>query len=248
MRYFVELSYRGTAYHGWQNQPNAISVQEVLEKAFGTLLGRELSLVGAGRTDTGVHARLMVAHFDFDEEIDEIELCYRLNAFLPEDISIGKIFRVRDDAHARFSAELREYNYFVHQEKDPFLSGYSHFFKPKLDLELMNSAAESLLSHRNFKCFSRSNTDVKTYNCDVKTAKWIQEGYRLTFTISADRFLRNMVRAVVGTLLDVGLKKMSLTEFMEVLQSEDRSQAGASVPAHGLYLTGIEYPQSILIS
>ena len=245
MRFFIDLSYKGTAYHGWQNQPNAITVQEVLEKALSTLLGEQLSVVGAGRTDTGVHALQMIAHFDYSE-LDTEQLAYKLNAFLPADISVQSVRQVPDDAHARFHALSREYKYYIHQKKDPFLTDSSYFFKPDLDVKAMNKAAEMLLDHKDFKCFSRSNTDVKTYHCDVDAAVWEQKGYELTFSIKANRFLRNMVRAVVGTLLDVGQHKMSLDDFRSVLDSDDRSKAGASVPAHGLFLTRIKYPESMM--
>ncbi len=246
MRFFIDLSYNGKAYHGWQIQPNAISVQEVMETALSTLSGQKVSIVGAGRTDTGVHARQMVAHFDLDNEIDTLQLAYRINAFLPEDISVREIYPVKDEAHARFDAEQREYKYYMHQLKDPFLTDTSYYFKPELNHDLMNEAASHLLNHRNFKCFSRSNTDVKTYNCDVRSASWKKEGIQLVFTISADRFLRNMVRAVVGTLIEIGQGKMSMEEFKTVLKSENRSMAGPSVPAYGLFLTRITYPESII--
>ena len=245
MRYFIDLSYKGTAYHGWQIQPNAVTVQETIEKALSALLGDDVSIVGAGRTDTGVHARQMFAHFDFDEINEPDQLVYRLNAFLPEDISISTIEQVNNQAHARFDALSREYKYYIHQFKDPFLADRSYFFKPSLDIEKMNSCTSLLLDHKNFKCFSRSHTDVKTYNCDVKSAGWERNDHELVFTIEADRFLRNMVRAVVGTLIEVGQGKMTETEFKTVLDSEDRSQAGPSAPAHGLFLTRIEYPDSI---
>ena len=247
MRYFIELSYKGTAYHGWQNQPTDISVQEMIEKALSTLLKQEIKIVGAGRTDTGVHAKMMVAHTDLPEQIKPDQLIYKMNSFLPRDISIHDIRPVKEDAHARFDAISRSYQYHISRAKDVFSIETAYYYKQDLDLELMNKIATILLDHRNFKCFSRSNTDVKTYNCNVMEASWSMENELLIFTIKADRFLRNMVRAVVGTLLEVGLGKMSEAEFRSVLESEDRSQAGPSAPAHGLFLTDITYPENIFI-
>lgn len=248
LRYFIELSYNGKAYHGWQYQPNAQSVQDVLESCLSTLLKKEISIVGAGRTDTGVHAKQMFAHFDSEEKIDQIDLLYKLNSFLPKDIAIAKIHEVNDDAHARFSAESRSYLYRISREKDAFNFDYAYSFKQALDLKAMKDCCDLLLNHKNFKCFSRSNTDVKTYNCNVMLAEWVQMDNELHFRIKADRFLRNMVRAVVGTLLEVGQGKMTINEFKAVLDSKDRTKAGPSAPAHGLYLTEVEYPQSIFIN
>ncbi|MEO9510593.1 MAG: tRNA pseudouridine(38-40) synthase TruA [Flavobacteriaceae bacterium] len=245
MRYFIRFSYFGKAYHGWQNQPNAITVQEVLEKALSTLLRGKIELVGAGRTDSGVHAKEMQAHFNFNFIKDFEELVFRLNAFLPEDISVQEIKKVNDNAHARFDALERTYEYRVVQEKNPFYSDFAHFVKSPLDLDAMNAAAEILLRHTNFECFSKSNTDVKTFNCDIRHAIWERRPDMLVFTISADRFLRNMVRAVVGTLLNVGVGKMDPEHINAIIASKDRGQAGVSVPAKGLYLTSIIYPKTI---
>ncbi|MEH6703686.1 tRNA pseudouridine(38-40) synthase TruA [Galbibacter orientalis] len=245
MRYFLELSYNGQQYHGWQNQPNAISVQEVLEKALSTLLRTEIQIMGAGRTDSGVHAKQMFAHFDVNIALETAILKHKLNSFLPNDIAIKDIFLVVDEAHARFDATQRSYEYWLVQEKNPFFNEYAHFIKADLDVDAMNKAAAELLNYKDFQCFSKSNTDVKTYICDVKRAAWICEGELLVFHITADRFLRNMVRAIVGTLLDVGIGKISLEEVTEIIKSKDRSNAGASVPAHGLYLTEVVYPNSI---
>ncbi|MEW2921364.1 tRNA pseudouridine(38-40) synthase TruA [Muricauda sp. ANG21] len=245
MRYFIQFSYFGKAYHGWQNQPNALTVQEVLEKALSTLLRQKVEVVGAGRTDTGVHAKEMFAHFDFNEIEDLEELVYRLNAFLPEDIAVQQICRMSQEAHARFDAQERTYEYWVVQEKNPFYADSAHFVKYPLDLKAMNQAASLLLEHSDFECFSKSNTDVKTYICDVRHAKWEEKEDRLVFTITADRFLRNMVRAVVGTLLDVGVGKMAPEEIHTIIASKNRSEAGVSVPAKGLYLTKVLYPKEI---
>nr|WP_299070227.1 tRNA pseudouridine(38-40) synthase TruA [uncultured Allomuricauda sp.] len=245
MRYFIRFSYFGKAYHGWQNQPNAITIQEVLEKALSTLLREKIELVGAGRTDAGVHAKEMYAHFDFNLIENKKELVFRLNAFLPEDIAVQEIEKVNDDAHARFDATQRIYEYWVIQEKTPFLSDFAYFVKHPLDVEAMNKSASFLLNHSDFECFSKSNTDVKTFNCDVLHAFWEKQEGKLVFTISADRFLRNMVRAVVGTLLNVGIGKMKPEEINTIIASKDRGKAGVSVPAKGLYLTKIAYPKKV---
>lgn len=243
MRYFVQFSYNGKKYHGWQKQPNAITVQEVLEKAFCLLLKETIFLTGAGRTDAGVHAREMYAHFNAQASFDYDELKFRLNAFLPDDIAVKAIFKVDGNAHARFDAMERVYEYWVVQEKSPFLTDSSYYVKYPLNVERMNQAATILVGHRDFECFSKSNTDVKTYICDVRGAHWEEREGKLVFTIRADRFLRNMVRAIVGTLLNVGMGKSSLTDIISILNSGDRSRAGVSVPAHGLYLTAIKYPE-----
>lgn len=245
MRYFIQFSYFGKAYHGWQNQPNAITVQEVLEKALSTLLRDKIDVVGAGRTDAGVHAKQMFCHFDFDSIEDKKDLAYRLNAFLPDDIAVQEIRTVVDGAHARFDAIERTYEYWLVREKDPFLFDYAHCVKHPLDLPAMNEAAKMLLEYTDFECFSKSNTDVKTFNCDVRQAYWEARADKWVFTITADRFLRNMVRAVVGTLLDVGLKKIKSEDMHRIIASKDRSEAGVSVPAKGLYLTKVIYPKDI---
>lgn len=246
MRYFVQFSYKGTAYHGWQGQPNAVTVQQVLQEAMGMLLKDEVVLVGAGRTDAGVHARQMFAHFDHASPIGSDDLVFRLNAFLPADIAVQGVFQVSDGAHARFDAIARTYEYWVVQKKNPFYVDAAHYVKLPLSLAAMNEAADLLLQYDNFECFSKSNTDVRTYICDVTKAQWSWEGERLVFTIRADRFLRNMVRAIVGTLLDVGLGKRSLEDVKAVINSRDRRKAGASVPAKGLYLTQINYPDTTI--
>ncbi|MFT0716033.1 tRNA pseudouridine(38-40) synthase TruA [Flagellimonas lutimaris] len=245
MRYFIQFSYFGKAYHGWQNQPNAITVQEVLEKALSTLLREKIEVLGAGRTDAGVHARQMFAHFDFEPIPDIEDLVYRLNAFLPDDIAVQGIHQVADDAHARFDAMERTYEYWLVKEKDPFLFDHAHFVKHPLDVDAMNQAAKILLQYTDFECFSKSNTDVKTYNCDIRKAHWKIDEDKWVFNIAADRFLRNMVRAVVGTLLDVGMGKMQAEDIHNIIASKDRGEAGVSVPAKGLYLTKVSYPKEI---
>jgi tRNA pseudouridine38-40 synthase len=242
-RYFVRLSFKGTQYHGWQVQPNAVTVQEVLERAFSTLLGENTAVTGAGRTDTGVHASLYICHLDLAKEIvDPGKLIYRLNSFLPEDISIKGIWKVPADAHARFTAVSRTYKYYINTFKDPFITGISWYYNRKLNLEKMNSAALMLKEYSDFTSFSRLHSDVRTNLCRILFAKWIEVDDKLVFTIKADRFLRNMVRAIVGTLIDVGREKISEKDFKDIIEAKDRCAAGASAPAKGLFLVDIEYP------
>ena len=247
MRYFIELSYNGRAYHGWQNQPNAISVQEVLEDALSTLLKEEITIVGAGRTDSGVHAKQMYAHFSTVNKFSLEKLIYKLNSFLPNDIAVQDVFNVNDEAHARFDAISREYKYKISLFKNVFSFNNSYYFKQELDVNKMNEAAKILFEYDDFECFSKSNTDVKTYNCKILKAEWIYESNDLVFTIKADRFLRNMVRAIVGTLINVGIGKINVDQLHDIIKSKNRSQAGASVPGHALYLEKIEYPKNIKI-
>ncbi|MEM8927240.1 MAG: tRNA pseudouridine(38-40) synthase TruA [Bacteroidota bacterium] len=245
MRYFIEFSYQGTAYHGWQNQPNAKSVQEVLEKALSTLLHESTEVVGAGRTDSGVHAKQMFAHFNTSKDFDFGDLVFRLNSFLPKDIAVAGIRKVASEAHARFDATARTYEYWLVQAKNPFYGDSAHCILRPLDVVAMNKAASILMEYQDFECFSKSNTDVKTFLCDVREAVWKNDGEKLIFTISADRFLRNMVRAIVGTLLAVGMHKGKPEEIRAIIESKDRGRAGASVPAKGLYLTKVSYPETI---
>jgi len=241
LRYFIKFAYKGTNYHGWQIQPNAITVQEILNKALSVIVNSPIDTVGAGRTDTGVHAKEMYAHFDFDGVLDNHTIIHKLNSYLPQDIAVLDIIAVRDDAHARFDAKLRTYEYHIHNFKDVFLKELSWYYNQPLDVSEMNKAAFVMMSYNDFECFSKVNTDVNTFTCQIQQAKWEYIGSRLIFTIAADRFLRNMVRAIVGTLVNVGLNKTSLSEFKEILESRDRKRAGLSVPAHGLYLTKINY-------
>ena len=242
MRYFIEFAYNGKNYHGWQYQPNSITVQEVLNKALSTLLKKEIDVVGAGRTDTGVHAKQMYAHFDYDNIPDTAYLTQKLNSFLPKDIVVYRLIPLHDDAHARFDASSRTYEYHIHTFKDAFINEGSWFHFHPLDVNKMNEAAKILFEYNDFKCFSKTHTDVKTYKCVIKEAYWKQEGNQLIFTVSADRFLRNMVRAIVGTLVNVGLGKITIQDFRDIIESRDRNRAGFSVPAHGLYLTKVIYP------
>jgi tRNA pseudouridine38-40 synthase len=241
LRYFIELAYKGTNYHGWQMQPDAISVQETLQKALSILLNATIDIVGAGRTDTGVHAKHMFAHFDFETEIDTPQLVHKLNSFLPKDIVIYTIFKVDDESHARFDAIKRTYEYHIHTKKDAFENEGSYQFNQPLDIEKMNEACAILYNHNDFECFSKVNTDVRTFNCVIFEAYWSQIGNKIIFTITADRFLRNMVRAIVGTMISVGTEKINIIDFEKIIESKNRSQAGFSVPAQGLYLTKIEY-------
>ncbi|MBC8756516.1 tRNA pseudouridine(38-40) synthase TruA [Kordia sp. YSTF-M3] len=248
MRYFIELSYNGEKYHGWQNQPNAISVQEVLEKAITTLLRSKISILGAGRTDAGVHAKQMFAHFDTDIVFDRSELTLKLNSFLPKDVAVYDIHPVKKHAHARFDATGRTYEYWIVTEKNPFHNQSAHLVYKKLDVDLMNAAAKELFNYEDFKSFSKTHTDVKTYICKIEKAVWEQRNELLVFTIRADRFLRNMVRAIVGTLLEVGLGKLSIEEFKQIIESRDRNNAGTSVPGKALYLTAVTYPEETFIT
>ena len=243
-RYFIYLQFDGTNYHGWQLQPNGNSVQEELQKALTTLLRVETPVVGAGRTDAGVHARLMVAHFESEEQVDTRQLAYKLNRLLPRDIAINRIDAVAPDMHARFSAKWRSYHYYIHQTKSPFLRQYSCELHYPLDFELMNQAAEHLLHVDDFGAFCKAGSDVKTTLCKVTDARWVRESdddSRYYFVITANRFLRNMVRAVVGTLIEVGRHRMTLDEFDEVIRSGKRTSAGESMPGHALFLWNVEY-------
>ena len=233
--------------HGGLAAPvvTAVTVQDTIENALSTILREQISIVGAGRTDAGVHAKQMIIHFDIEGLSDTDELIFKLNSFLPKDISIRNILEVNPDAHARFDAIQRTYQYQIIGKKDPFLNGYAYYLHNLPDIKLMNEASKILLGYTDFQCFSRTKTDVKTYHCNIKEANWKLKGDRLTFTITADRFLRNMVRAIVGTLLDVGYGTISIVDFHAIIQSKDRNKAGTSVPSHGLYLSEIRYPKEI---
>jgi len=244
MRYFIELSYNGTNYHGWQKQLNANSVQEELTKCLSILLKKEVEIIGAGRTDSGVHAEQMFAHFDTDISIDSKKLVPQLNSFLPNDISVKIIFKVKEDTHARFTAIARTYQYFVSTKKDIFNQNL-HLVLKDLDVERMNDACQNLLGEKDFTSFSKVNTDTFTNNCNITHAKWKHEGNNFIFTISANRFLRNMVRSIVGTLLDVGTGKIEIREIIKIIEKKDRCEAGVSVPAKALFLTQVKYPENI---
>lgn len=250
-RYFIELAYNGTAFHGWQVQPNAITVQQCLDKALSIFFRQRIASLGCGRTDTGVHAKEFYAHFDLETPVSSEQTLKSLNpekavtgvnSLLPYDISIKRIFKVANEAHARFDATERAYQYHIHFHKDPFKLHRSWLFKGSLDVAYMNEAAKVLLTHTDFSCFSKSNTQTFTNNCHVVEAGFQSTEDGLVFTIKADRFLRNMVRAIVGTLVRVGKKEISLEQVTEIIESKNRSNAGQSVPACGLYLTRVIYP------
>lgn len=245
MRYFLEFAYRGTDFHGSQSQPNALTVQETMEGALSTILRREVPLTFAGRTDAGVHARMMVAHADIEGGVPE-NLVLRLNSLLPESIAIRSIRPVQEDAHARFDALARTYRYYVTTIKQPFASQIRTRVAPGLDFEAMNDAATMLLGRQDFASFCRVHTDVKTTICDVKEAYWtVENETEAYFTITADRFLRNMVRAVVGTLFEVGRHKITKQQFEEIIQAQRRTAAGHSADAKGLFLEQITYPETV---
>lgn len=247
-RYLIELAYDGTQYHGWQIQPNGISVQEALQDALSLLLREKVKIVGCGRTDTGVHARYFVAHMDLSNEITDCpKMLYKLNGYLSKDIALFDIRRVNNDFHARFGATSRSYEYHLVNRKSPFMTAYSYHPNFKVDFEAMNSAAQHLLTVVDFTSFSKLHTDAATNNCDVREAVWKQKDpHHWVFHISADRFLRNMVRAVVGTLLDVGKGKITEDDFCAIIAAKNRSKAGVSVPGEALFLTDVKYPSDYI--
>ena len=245
-RFFIILSYNGKNYCGWQIQPNAISVQQTLQESMSTILRQKIDIVGAGRTDSGVHARNMAAHFDWDEDdLDTGDLTVKLNRFLPKDISIHTIKEVAFDAHARFSALSRTYSYCITQNKDPFLHEFKYRVSFNPDIELMNQLCTILLDTDDFTSFSKLHTDVKTNICKVKHAYWEKVDDDYIFTIQADRFLRNMVRSIVGTLLQAGRGRLNESEFLQIIAAKDRSAAGESAPSHALFLEEVDYPEDI---
>ncbi len=261
MRYFIELSYFGKKYHGWQRQPNAITVQEVIEDALSTILQKQILIMGAGRTDAGVHATQMFAHFDWEDQEKNFtaflqkkkigkgtikDFVYKLNNLLPADIVIKNITEVLAEAHSRFDATSRSYMYRIARIKNAFTKDHAYTFRYELNVEAMNEAAGILLDYKDFECFSKSKTDVNTYLCDITKAYWEIQDTELIFHITANRFLRNMVRAIVGTLLEIGQEKKPVAWMHEVIAAKDRAQAGSSVPGKGLYLTSIIYPHTIL--
>lgn len=243
-RYFIELAYSGTNYSGWQKQKNGISVQQVINEKLSLKLGDNIEVTGAGRTDTGVHAEYFVAHFDTDVEIKQ-DFIIEMNKFLPNDITFIRIIKVKDDAHARFSAVSRIYQYRISTKKNPFLWNFTHYYYGKLNIEKMNKAASILIKVSDFTSFSKLHGNSKTNICKVFKAEWTIDENLIVFTITANRFLRNMVRAIVGTLLEVGKEKISLKDFEKIIESKDRCKASSSAPAKGLFLTGIVYKQEI---
>ncbi|MCU0472443.1 MAG: tRNA pseudouridine(38-40) synthase TruA [Bacteroidales bacterium] len=249
-RYFIFLSYKGTSYHGWQVQPNSITVQKILDEALSTILSEKIATIGAGRTDTGVHASVFCAHFEsVSPDLPyKKNLIYRLNRYLPKDIAVTRLSKVNPDAHARFSAVSRTYRYNISRTKNPFWDDSSWFIHGKIDVNSMNEACGMLINYSDFTSFSRLHSDNKTNICRIFYAVWEEADDRLGFTIKADRFLRNMVRAIVGTMIEIGTGKMTLKEFEEVITSKDRSRAGKSSPAKGLFLLNIEYPDELFSS
>jgi len=246
-RYFISLSYNGSSFHGWQVQENALTVQQEIEHCLKLLINQEINLHGCGRTDSGVHARYFVAHFDSKKKFkqDEIaELIRKLNLFLPESIIIQEIIPVHKDAHARFDAEMRTYKYFISRTKNPFLSKYSYYYHGPLNIRLMNLAAQTLKQYTDFTTFAKTGGNSKTNECNIFFAEWDidKESQLMVFTITANRFLRNMVRSIVGTLLEVGKEKMTIEEFRAIVQQKRRSLAGASMDAKGLFLWDVQYP------
>ena len=248
-RYFIFISYKGTSYHGWQAQPNSVTVQKVLDDALSIVLSEKISTVGAGRTDAGVHAMVFCAHFDsISPDLSTIKnLIFRLNRYLPDDISVNSIKKVVPDSNARYSAISRTYKYYISRIKDPFFDNSSWFLHGKIDVAAMNEACSLLLNHSDFTSFSRLHSNTKTKICKIYSAVWEKADNRLVFTIKADRFLRNMVRAIVGTTVEIGIKKMNPNEFEEIILAKDRCKAGKSAPAKGLFLADIEYPEEIFV-
>lgn len=247
MRYFFEISYHGAHYHGWQSQRNAIGVQTIVEEAMTKLFREQIAIVGSGRTDTGVHCEQQFFHVDIEKPFEAQLYIQKLNSFLPKDIAIHSIRLVRPDASARYDAIERAYRYEITRVKNPFLDGLAwHFFK-EVDIPTMNRAAALLIGEHDFECFSKVKTDVNHFLCNVKKAAWIQTEARLTFHIVANRFLRGMVRSVVGTLLDVGTGKITENDLRQIIRSRDRKKAGANVPPYGLYLMSVKYPQSVFL-
>lgn len=247
MRYFFQIAYKGTNYAGWQSQPNAVGIQKVVEDALSKLMRRKIDIVGSGRTDAGVHCEQQFFHVDIEKELDTHLFEGRINAFLPKDISIISIHKVKPEAHARFGAIERSYEYRVTLKKNPFLEGLAlHYFK-SLDLQTMNKAAALLKGSHDFESFSKVKTDVNNFRCEIKKAEWIHQGDILIFHITANRFLRGMVRALVGTLLDVGASKLTVEEFDVIFHAKDRKKAGMNAAPYGLFLTNVKYPASLFI-
>jgi len=243
VRYFAEISYDGSAFHGWQIQPNAFSVQEEIQTKMERILQTPVSVTGCGRTDTGVHATQFFLHFDSELELDH-EFVYSFNQVLVSEVAVHGLWVCPENVHARFDAKSRSYRYKLHSRKSPFLRNQSYYFRPELDVNAMNEGAEIIAGHTHFDAFCKSNTDNKTDICRIDHCQWVSEGSRMEFEVTADRFLRNMVRAMVGTLLLVGQGKLSLEQLKTILESRKRSNAGESVPAHALFLEKVVYDQT----
>ncbi|RAU84185.1 tRNA pseudouridine(38-40) synthase TruA [Pontibacter arcticus] len=248
MRYFLEIAYDGTRFHGWQVQPNALSVQEVLEDCLSKVLRQPIATTGSGRTDTGVHASQQFVHFDVAQQLDTAQAVYKFNRLLPADIAANNLYLVSEEAHARFDAFARTYHYHISLRKNPFNRHYAAYISKPLDVELMNEAAAILLKYEDFTTFSKVKGDTKHYRCTIHEASWQQNGQELIFTIRANRFLRGMVRLIVGTLLDVGRGKLSIIQFESIIASQDRSKASGAAPSEGLYLAKVEYPEHLFLN
>lgn len=247
MKYFLDISYNGANYHGWQIQPNAHTVQRELQECLSKVLRTPIEIMGSGRTDTGVHALQQFAHFEIDQILDSGDLVFKMNSILPVDISINKVKAIKPSGHARFDATERAYEYFVNRKKSPFHVGLSYYFNHQLDVELMNKAAKELIGEQDFESFSKVKTEVNNFICTIVQAEWVVENDQLVFHVRANRFLRGMVRALVGTLIDVGQGKLTVNEFVNVIKAKDRRVAGRAVPAHGLFLTEVKYPAEIYL-
>jgi len=246
VRYFIQLSYKGSNYHGWQIQNNSNTVQAELNKALSTILEERVYCTGCGRTDTGVHAKEFFAHFDCEKDLfSDNEFLYKTNGCLPPDIAVHKFYKVNHDANARFDAISRSYQYQIIREKNVFDNEYTYYLYGNLDLEIMNKAATIILDHTDFTSFSKSNSQSKTNDCNIKESFWEEKNGRLNFHITANRFLRGMVRSIVGTMIDLGKGKLSLEDFTDIILSKDRTKAGFSVPAQGLFLIQLTYPESV---
>lgn len=250
IRYFIFFAFKGTIYHGWQVQPNSVTVQQIIENRLSLILGEKINVTGAGRTDTGVHARFFAAHFNCNlpDLTDNSALLNRINRFLPPDIAVISVKKVKSDAHSRFSALSRTYEYCILRTKDPFLWDSGWLIKGIIDLEILNKAADILKNHNDFTSFCKLHSENKTNFCRIFSAHWKEHDNRIIFTIKADRFLRNMVRAITGTMIDAGLGRISLIEFEDIIKARNRSRAGKSAPAKGLFLVDIDYPEDIFIS
>ena len=244
MRYFLDISYRGTNYHGWQIQENAKTVQGILDSALSNVLGVKIETLGSGRTDTGVHAYTQIVQMDSPKELDEL-FAFRMNGYLPKDICIKSIRLVQDTAHARFDAISRSYVYRITLDKNPFEIGSAYYFYPPLDVEEMNKAAAVLTKYEDFESFSKVHTDVLNFNCTIFHARWEQIDRMVYFHITANRFLRSMVRTLVGTMLEIGKGRMTIEEFESIILARDRKRAGISAPPEALYLSEVEYPKEI---
>jgi len=243
MRYFLEVSYKGTSYSGFQSQKNANTIQAEVEKAFKILLKEEIQLTGSSRTDTGVHALQNYFHFDTKSELSS-QLLYNLNALLPGDIAVRNLYKVRDEAHCRFDAITREYKYYVYQKKNPFLEGKAYYYPYTLDVELMQKAATIIKAYSDFTSFSKRNTQVKSFTCDIQESHWIIEGECFIYQVKANRFLRGMVRALVATMLKVGRNKTNPDNFRTIIESKDCTLADFSAPPEGLFLVQVAFPNN----